>query len=1143
MDAISGEVSNGTVVEGEVTSAVPNASGGYIAALGSRLVRIGQRGPVETLTKARSVPFRVHSVAGGGVMFMDTSGSHTRVRYSREGRARTLARGALGKVRVTAGAGGRVFVTGEPKTVGHLPDSVRRLKVPADATVSTRGHLALTRAAPDSLRGEKPRLLPERDPDETQPVSIRAVVPATGKQVAFTVEPDGDHVGGASRGRHSGRELSPALGGAHTHAGSDTRDSARSNGAGAVDGPLAGDRTCAVPRNDPDTQVYQPTVEQVEWAADLAVTSDLTITRPSDWKQSGLSSWSPQGMFPPISLDGGGHVPPQILLGVLVQESNLEQASWHAVPGEAGNPLVGNYFGRGAYDDDPSNDWDINWDDADCGYGVGQITDGMRRGSDQRTEREQRAIAVDYATNIAAAVRILEKKWNTLHQHGMTVNNDDPAKIENWFMAAWAYNSGFHPPGNGKSPYWGVGWFNNPINPIYPADRDPFLEDSYADAADPQFWPYPEKVIGWAAYPIVKPDYSTDEDGDVKAGYMQAYWIVGGEKPGGNSGEYSAQENRHRAKPPRALFCESKANDCHPGETHPNKYPDQDSGPCAQYDLRCWWSNPVTWKPDCWTTCGFAQSAYSAGDSEPAGIRVYPPNCSRHGLPDGALIVDDVPAGVDPVDRDCRNGWGNVSTVGSFTLDFATNSNGEPTSRIDFHQIGGGFGGHFWFAHTRAIRPNFTVTGTWRLDRQMHQWARVLVHMPDHGAQTQQAHYRVHTGGGKTADRFLLQRTHPNDRWESLGVFHFDGTPTVTLDSHTYDGDGSEDIAWDAIAFQPLPTKPDHFVVAMGDSYSAGEGASDNEGHDYYNTTDNHGGGPHANLCHRSRKAWSRKTTLPDKPGASIGSRADSWAPDMDFHLVACSGAESQHLLPDPQLPMNDGRRNPTNAFGQDGRGQFGQVSQIDRGFLNENTTLVTFSIGGNDARFADVFAKCIKNILTPCPDDTLDGTSDPVKNYVPHLIRTKVKQSVLTNLRVMHRRAPNAQILLVGYPHILSHGVLDDFCGISGLQISEPEYDWLHQTGTLLNRVLGDTASNQLHSAVEIARNLYDIPVSYANPIPAFGGKGVCGDPQLIHGIVSHKSKGEDDDKIRSNQSFHPNKQGIMLYAQVVSDKLSNIL
>jgi hypothetical protein len=89
---------------------------------------------------------------------------------------------------------------------------------------------------------------------------------------------------------------------------------------------------CAVAPMDPGTQVVQPTNAQVEWAAHRAVRGLLTTARPAGWHKNGLAAYTPSTMFPRPGLSGypSAHIPAQILLGVMAQESNLSQASWHA---------------------------------------------------------------------------------------------------------------------------------------------------------------------------------------------------------------------------------------------------------------------------------------------------------------------------------------------------------------------------------------------------------------------------------------------------------------------------------------------------------------------------------------------------------------------------------------------------------------------------------------------------------------------------------------------------------------------------------------------------------------------------------------------------------------------------------------------
>lgn len=108
-------------------------------------------------------------------------------------------------------------------------------------------------------------------------------------------------------------------------------------------------------------------------------------------------------------------------------------------------------------------------------------------------------------------------------------------------------------------------------------------------------------------------------------------------------------------------------------------------------------------------------------------------------------------------------------------------------------------------------------------------------------------------------------------------------------------------------AFQPLSVKPKHMVVAMGDSYTSGEGAGA-----YSPESDRDHGDSDWNACWRSPSAWPRKVTLPSQT-KSIGALADSFDLALDFQFTACSGAKTfQMTQGDPnvwgrrELPRED---------------------------------------------------------------------------------------------------------------------------------------------------------------------------------------------------------------------------------------------
>ncbi len=108
-------------------------------------------------------------------------------------------------------------------------------------------------------------------------------------------------------------------------------------------------------------------------------------------------------------------------------------------------------------------------------------------------------------------------------------------------------------------------------------------------------------------------------------------------------------------------------------------------------------------------------------------------------------------------------------------------------------------------------------------------------------------------------------------------------------------------------------TVPPPTYVAMGDSFSSGEGVSPFEG-----GTDAGG----VNECHRSQRAYPR---LLESSQLGLGSLA----------FVACSGATTANVL----------------------NGQWNEPAQISA--LSEDTEIVTITIGGNDVGFKDFATAC----------------------------------------------------------------------------------------------------------------------------------------------------------------------------------------
>lgn len=1074
IDAAKGTAAAATVSAGEVTSAIPLGDK-VVATVGRQLVEVAADGrviPRQTLAGAVS---RLR-VAAGRVVLSETAGELTTVRRVSADLSRSEVVGSGDRTAVTTfqSPGGRVWVAGTKHRAKNALPSVGFV-ANGNRQVSDGGGLVVR----------------ETTVDADGQVLIQATT-RTGTSATFTVPvPAG-----------SAAPASPAL------------VVGQAQGvAGEADTPLDAGATCAVPRNDLATQVYQPNPRQVEWAVDQAVNNNLKTARPADWKRSGLPSYTPQLMsqFQLPALHGGGVIPPQILLGILAQESNLWQASGHAIETWTGNPLIGNYYGR------IGNGWSIDFSKADCGYGIGQITDGMRKGDPNWGGlTEQRAIALDYTVNIAAAAKILADKWNQLYDAGLLVNGARASRIESWFGAVWAYNSGFHPKTATPGEPWGLGWTNNPLSGLWDPARTPFRYDA-SDAAHPQDWPYPEKILGWASYPIDNPRLG--------AGYRAAWWT---DTPGYQTGA----QKRLAVKPPLATFCSLSVNACDPAALVGEH--------CTRADDKCWWYPPAQWK-DCndatLDPCGRGLVRFDTTYPEPEPDQAHtppdpeqdPPVCDNSGLPAGTKVIDNVPSGTWSRRPQCQS---PSSSAGTFSLKFgAVEVNGEVvqyTSKIDFHQVGLGYQGHSWFTHTTWNQDNDqsrTVTGTWRLGTAMPGWTRVLVHLPGVASNTRQAKYLIDRGDGQPPVARYVNTAGGTNRWVSLGVVQLgSGVPSVTLSNRTFDAkyfdstinpyamDRQENIAWDAVAFQPLPAKP-LMVAAVGDSYGSGEGAGD-----YYRETNRDGDNKLGrSACHRSANAWSRRIRPAGLDGAQLGAVSDSFSPKAELNFVSCSGA----------IALNVAKAIQPSAPAYLGGGQYDEVAQIEAGYIDRNTDIVLMSLGGNDANFGDVLTFCGGVSAAHCFDDTMPGDTQKLDIVERNLISTKVQTEIGLAIERISEIAPQAQIVYAGYPRIF-----DGTPSLCPDGFGSEEQEWLNAMSDLLAEKTKITVDQERQSG----RN-----VSYVDTRPAFTGRGVCTpvvDMAINHIRTAH-TDGDDPDDLVSAESFHPNQMGTGLYATAIEEMM----
>ncbi|MFC8448002.1 SGNH/GDSL hydrolase family protein [Kitasatospora sp. NPDC057223] len=144
--------------------------------------------------------------------------------------------------------------------------------------------------------------------------------------------------------------------------------------------------------------------------------------------------------------------------------------------------------------------------------------------------------------------------------------------------------------------------------------------------------------------------------------------------------------------------------------------------------------------------------------------------------------------------------------------------------------------------------------------------------------------------------------------------------------------------------------------AALGDSYSAGVGAGS------YTSE--------SGSCKRSTNAYPYLWKNAHAPSA--------------FSFVACSGART------------------------------GDVMNNQLSVLSTSTTLVSISIGGNDAGFASTMQTCVLDSESACLSAVATA-----KSYANNTLPGQLD----TVYAAIHAKAPNAHVVVLGYPHLYQLG------------------------------------------------------------------------------------------------------------------------
>ncbi|MGW4231444.1 SGNH/GDSL hydrolase family protein [Streptomyces sp. NPDC004980] len=218
--------------------------------------------------------------------------------------------------------------------------------------------------------------------------------------------------------------------------------------------------------------------------------------------------------------------------------------------------------------------------------------------------------------------------------------------------------------------------------------------------------------------------------------------------------------------------------------------------------------------------------------------------------------------------------------------------------------------------------------------------------------------------------------------------------------------------------------------VALGDSYSSGVGAGS------YDSA--------SGDCKRSTRAYPRLWAAANAPAS--------------FAFTACSGART------------------------------GDVTAGQLGPLNSSTDLVSISIGGNDAGFADVMTTCVLQSEATCLSRIATA-----RGYVDSTLPGKL-DSVYSAISA---KAPAARVVVLGYPRFYQLG------GSCLAGLSEKERSAINGAADYLNAATAKRAA--------------DHGFTFGDVTSTFTGHEICSGSAWLHSV----------NWLNIGESYHPTAAG----------------
>jgi lysophospholipase L1-like esterase len=203
---------------------------------------------------------------------------------------------------------------------------------------------------------------------------------------------------------------------------------------------------------------------------------------------------------------------------------------------------------------------------------------------------------------------------------------------------------------------------------------------------------------------------------------------------------------------------------------------------------------------------------------------------------------------------------------------------------------------------------------------------------------------------------------------------------------------------------------------------------------------------------------------------------------------------------PNAYPPKVAAAKSYTLSFQACGGAKTTEVNEKQLGTLSATTSLVTITIGGNDAGFSNVIINCALYYFT-C-GSAIGEANEFIKNKLPGLLETTYKD--------IRAKATTAKVVVLGYPKLFTKE--GKTCNVNFLTSGNEKK--MNESAELLDSVIKGRAEAS--------------KFTFVNPTSAFESHEVCSSSEWLNGQSNPLS-----------ESYHPNVSGQAEFTSLIEGVL----